>query len=119
VAAWISWLARKKSNEPAELFERCLLAVAAVFLLSPTQYPWYYTWMIPFLAIRPRTSLLLLTATLPLYYLRFYFDARGKAGIFDYGIVWLEYVPVWCMIIAEWHKKRRAAAALAPAEGLT
>ena len=29
---------------------RCLAVVAALFILSPTQFPWYYLWLLPFLA---------------------------------------------------------------------
>ena len=53
------------------------------------------------LAVAPRASLLLLSATLALYELRFYFDARGMAEVFDHGIVWLEYVPVWLLLVRE------------------
>jgi hypothetical protein len=104
LAAWIAWLARKKIGESSELFERCVLGIAAIFLLSPVQFPWYYTWIVPFLAVRPRVSLLLLAALLPLYYLRFYFMARGEARLFDYGVVWLEYVPVWFLLAVEWYR---------------
>jgi len=53
LTAWIGWLVRRNVTGPDDLCERCLLAVAAMFLLSPTQYPWYYVWIVPFLAIRP------------------------------------------------------------------
>ncbi|HWQ34981.1 MAG TPA: hypothetical protein VNQ79_19205 [Blastocatellia bacterium] len=56
----------------------------------------------PLLALRPRWSLLWLTALLPLYYLRFYFSARSRVAVFDHGIVWLEYVPVWWLLAREW-----------------
>lgn len=102
---------RKKVKGPVDLCRRCLLVVTALFLLSPTQFPWYYLWVLPFLVIEPRFSLMLLTALLPLYYLRFFFNARDIVGVFDYGIVWLEFVPVWCLLIWEWHvrRKRRVA----------
>ncbi|MBI5116022.1 DUF2029 domain-containing protein [Candidatus Poribacteria bacterium] len=116
LATWVAWLARKKIGESVELFERCLLVVAAIFLLSPVQFPWYYTWMVPFLAIRPRTSLLLLTALLPLYYLRFHFVARDEASVFDYGIVWLEYIPVWFLLVVEWYRESRGSR-ISPAIG--
>jgi hypothetical protein len=45
-----------------------------------------------------------LTLLLPLYYLRYYFRARGMAHIHDQGIVWLEFVPVWLLLIWEWYK---------------
>ena len=110
LAALIILINREKAQNPSELCGRCLLVIAAVFLLSPTQFPWYYTWLVPFLVFRPRTPLLLLTALLPLYYLRFYFDARNEVGIFDYGVVWLEYAPVWFLLIREWRIGRRGGA---------
>jgi hypothetical protein len=90
-----------------DVWESSLLILAAVLLLSPTQFPWYYVWLVPFLTIRPRLSLLLLTALLPLYYLRFYFVARGNVAIFDLGIVWLEYLPVGWLLIREWRARPR------------
>jgi alpha-1,6-mannosyltransferase len=92
---------------PLELWQACLMVVAALFLLSPTQFPWYYLWVIPFLVMQPRPSLLLLSAILPLYYLRFHFKARHAAWIFDDYIVWLEYVPVWVLLLREWWTTRR------------
>lgn len=109
LVGWTIWLTRKEVKGPSDLCERCLLVVAAMFLLSPTQFPWYYLWVVPFLVVRPRLSLLLLTALLPLYYLRFYFAARGNVDVFDNGIVWLEFVPVWLLLIREWYVERRIA----------
>lgn len=107
LAAWIGWLARHRFEDNANFCERCLFAIAGIFLLSPAQYPWYYIWMVPLLAIRPRLSLLLWTALLPLYYLRFYFHAHDDVRIFDHGIVWLEHVPVWGLLIWEWYRNNR------------
>lgn len=105
-AAVVVGLARKPWSDGLDLCDRCLWALAALFLLSPAQFPWYYVGLIPFLAIRPRLSLLLLTALLPLYYLRSYFLARGQAEIFDYGVVWLEFAPVWALLGWEWWSSR-------------
>ena len=110
LAACIARLTRRNVTDPRDMCARCLLVVAAIFLLSPTQYPWYYVWLVPFLAIRPRFSLLLLTVLLPLYYLRFYLNARDQAAIFDRAIVWVEYVPVWLLLIREWYAGRRVPA---------
>ncbi len=102
LVVWIFWLARREAKDPTEFSEKCLWAIAGIFFLSPTQLPWYYVWLLPMLAIRPRRSLLILTALLPLYYLRFYFDARDQAQLFDLGVVWLEYAPVWFLLFREW-----------------
>jgi alpha-1,6-mannosyltransferase len=106
MAGVVLGLARKPITHGLDLCDRCLWALAALFLLSPAQFPWYYVGLIPLLAIRPRLSLLLLTALLPLYYLRSYFLARGRADIFDYGVVWLEFVPVWLLLGWEWWSSR-------------
>ena len=51
LGAWIARVAWRDARTPAELCERCLLVVAALFLLSPTQFPAYYTWLAPLLAL--------------------------------------------------------------------
>lgn len=83
------------------------LITATLFLFSPTQFPWYYLWLLPLLALRPMWSLLALTVTLPLYYLRFPLDAMGHAAWFDYGIVWIEFVPVWLLLAWELRRGNR------------
>lgn len=107
LGALIVWTMRREPDTELQFCENCLVIVAALFLLSPTQYPWYFIWLIPLLAVRPRRSLLLLTLLLPLYYLRFYFSARDNLKAFDQGIVWLEYLPVWALLVREWYAARR------------
>ena len=103
---WIGWLSRRPGGGPAQLAEKCLLAAAGMFLLSPTQFPWYALWFLPLLTVRPRLSLVLLTVLLPLYYLRFYFLGTNTPEIFDYGIVFVEFVPVWLLLGWEMWKGR-------------
>ncbi|MFC1735456.1 glycosyltransferase 87 family protein [Candidatus Hydrogenedentota bacterium] len=106
LAGLVLWAARKNTDGPETLSSHCLLATAALFLLSPTQFPWYYIWCLPFLTAIPRFSLLLLTVLLPLYYLRFYFDATDTVSIFDNGVVWIEFFPVWFLIVWEWFREK-------------
>ncbi len=113
---WIAWLLKKPVISPRRFYECSLYIVAAMFLLSPTQFPWYYTWLVPLLAIQPRWSLLLLTPLLSLYYLRFYFETLGRVSVFDNGIVWLEYIPVWALLIWEWIGRRRGRTVSTDAE---
>lgn len=112
LAGLLVWLIRRAAVSEIELAERCLWLVAGLFLLSPAQFPWYALWFIPLLALRPRWSLLWLSALLPLYYLRFYFSARGKVAVFDHGIVWVEYVPVWLLMAREWYRVQRGHTAV-------
>jgi hypothetical protein len=108
LALFILWVVRKPQEGPEETGHRFLFVTGALFLLSPTQFPWYFLWMLPFLSLFPRLSLLLLTPLLSLYYLRYHFQARNQVHIHDNGIVWFEFVPVWCLLIWEWIKSRKA-----------
>ncbi|MBW1804038.1 MAG: DUF2029 domain-containing protein, partial [Deltaproteobacteria bacterium] len=104
---WTLGVIRKNRREPEETVRRFLLVVAALFMLSPTQFPWYYLWLVPLLAIRPNIPLLLLTVMLPLYYMRFFLDARQLVHIHDNGIVWLEFIPTWGLLLWDWRQKRK------------
>ncbi|RJX34986.1 MAG: DUF2029 domain-containing protein [Desulfarculus sp.] len=108
VLAWALWLAWRDEAGPADLPRRALLLVAGLFLLSPTQFPWYYLWLLPLLALWPLAPLLWLTALLPLYYLRFWLAARGQAAFYDHWLVWIIYLPVWAGLVWQWRRGRRA-----------
>lgn len=103
----ITFLSIRVSDSPQGLFRKCLLLLTIFFLISPTQFPWYFIWLLPFLTIRPKFSLLLLTVLLPVYYLRYYFDARGQITIFDNWVVWVEYIPVWILLLKEGVEERK------------
>lgn len=95
------------SERKRQIAESWLMIVTALFLLSPTQFPWYFTWFVPLVVLVPRRGLLLLTFTLPLYYLKFYLEARGQVQLFHHGVVWLEYLPVWLLLLWDWGRGPR------------
>ncbi len=97
----VACLLRRRSPDDRWLTASVLAVAGTLFLLSPTQFPWYYLWLLPLLALRPMWSVLALTATLPLYYLRFPLEALGQEQWFDYGLVWIEFVPVWLLLALE------------------
>ena len=74
-----------------EFFYKGILIVAVLYFISPTQFPWYYTWMVPLLAVRPKASLLLYPLLLPLYQLNY---------LSDY-IIYIEHIPVLILFILE------------------
>ncbi len=104
LSAWILFQIIRYDLSRLDLFRRSLFIVAAVFLLSPTQFPWYYTWLLPFLVIVPKFSLVVLTSQLSLYYLWFYFEPRGMEHLFKNVVVWVEFLPVWILLIFEFRK---------------
>ncbi len=89
----VIYLVRTNDLEAATLIRRITITIALLFLLSPVQLPWYYLWLLPFLSMYPHPALLLMASLLPIYFLRFHFDFRGEAHIFDQFIVWFQYLP--------------------------
>ena len=53
----------------------------------------------------------MLCALLPLYNLRFAYLAAGNPEYFDRWIVWLEFGPVFVLLLGEWwlHRRTRPA----------
>jgi len=102
-------LSVKPLKNTDDLMGRASLLVAALVLLSPAQFPWYVAWFAPFLAFRPWFGLLLLTATVPLYYMYFYFAAAGEPQVFRQYVVWIIWAPVWAALIFEAVRHRRGA----------
>jgi hypothetical protein len=84
-----------------DLMGRASLLVGALVLLSPAQFPWYAVWFAPFLAFRPWTGFMILTATAPLYYMSFHLTASGEPELFRRYVVWLIWVPVWAALALE------------------
>jgi hypothetical protein len=106
-------LIRAPMSGGPDFCNRIGIALGAAFMLSPAQFPWYYLWMVPFLALRPRASLLLLSLVLPLYYLKFYFAAHGQVELFHTWIVWIEFAPVIALAAWEaWTARRTRALAV-------
>jgi hypothetical protein len=95
------YLNRSPTINHETLVKHICWLVAALFLLSPAQYPWYTIWLAPLLCLYPQRGLLLLTVLMPIYYLRFYFDARNQTELFDQYIVWLQYLPVYVLLLRD------------------
>lgn len=102
----VALLTRKPLLHLDDLVRRALAICAALFLLSPTQFPWYALWFIPLLALCPVRPLLIYSLTLPLYYLRFYYQPMGLAPVFDQWVVWIEHGPIVILLaVACWHSR--------------
>ena len=101
VAGGAAWVFFSKTMRRAALSDRCLFISALIFLIIPAQFPWYYCWLLPFLALRrngPKWSLLAPTALLPLYYLKY---GHSPEGALADALVWIQFVPVWTMLAFE------------------
>ena len=62
LVAWLILLVRRPFERPLHMVRASMMAVAGVFLLSPTQFPWYYTWLLPLLVLAPNWGCVTLPA---------------------------------------------------------
>jgi hypothetical protein len=114
--AWGIW----RSGEPELLLRGAFLTLAWGWLLGAAQNPWYLLWCLPLMVFAGRRSWFLLTALALLYYVRFWVDYRDpsrKLEAFDYGVVWLEYLPFFAALLIECYvicRDRRERASLTP-----
>ncbi len=82
---------RKRISGNYDFNKKALLLAALFYLISPTQFPWYYTWILPLLVFYPMFSLVIYAAVLPLYQLNYlspYF-------------VWVQHMPILILFIFE------------------
>ena len=93
--AWRPW------NDTRDLLTRCVLVCAALVLLSPAQFPWYMTWVLPLVVFYPSFGLLAMTAFVPLYYAAFHFHALGIPSLISAYLVWIIWIPIWTLILRE------------------
>jgi alpha-1,6-mannosyltransferase len=71
-----------------------LFLLAGLLFISPNAFPWYFTWMIPFLCFYPEAPLLLMSVTCVLGYAPVVAYAAGQPYRDSPFILALEYAPV-------------------------
>ncbi|MCY3927049.1 MAG: hypothetical protein OXG81_02095 [Acidobacteria bacterium] len=98
IATWLRFW-RQRSGPIGAAFG----AFGIVLLASPTFYPWYLIWILPWAALLGARSVLVLSATLPLAYL----PALTGVDYFPwvYGAVWL---PPFLLFLADRRQQRHA-----------
>jgi alpha-1,6-mannosyltransferase len=95
--------------EPSKVILKAMLAILALLLLSPAQFPWYVTWILPLFAVIPLATPLAMSVLVPVYYAAFHFYAQEDFITYRTTFVWLIWVPVWLALVYDW---RRGFAAL-------
>ena len=82
----------KKRMDP---MRAALVLFTAMLLISPNAFPWYFTWIVPFLCFSPAPPLLLLTVTCVLGYAPVIAYSAGQPYIHSPLMTALEYLPVY------------------------
>ncbi len=103
VLSAIGYLHKKRAG----LLWSSLVLTGGVILVSPTAYPWYFTWSIPFLCFYPNAAWLLMSVTSVLGYTPPIADGSGNSLL----MLSLEYSPVylWLAYYCWAARKRRSA----------
>lgn len=89
--ALLIYFLKGKEIDNKAIITKYFYLVAVMYLISPTQFPWYYTWILPILAIKPRLSFVAYTILLPLYQLKYNYEF----------LVWIQHIPVIILFIYE------------------
>jgi hypothetical protein len=95
-----------------------LVLTGGVLLLSPTAYPWYFTWSIPFLCFYPSAAWLLMSVTSVLAYSRAIVFGAGEPLTNSFLMLSLEYGPVYVWLVYYWWAARKAKISPAPVEAV-
>lgn len=109
--------AMRPVHDLANLAHRALIITAAIVFLSPSVYPWYTLWFLPLLVFVPVPGLIVLTATIPLYYLFFHFAARETTALFHQYVPWSIWGPPLALLLGSQLRKFHTTPSLQPAHG--
>mgnify|MGYP005849068009 CR=1 FL=1 len=86
------------------------LTLGWAWLFTSAANPWYLLWALPLVVFAGRRAWWLLPGLALTYYLRFWMEYRSLASegalqearnLFDFGVVWLEYLPFFVLLAAE------------------
>ena len=88
-------------------FQASFFVCATLLLLSPTLYPWYLIWLIPFLIFLPNWSWLFFTMLIQLSY--YVLQNYHTNGVWEESnvILFLQYFPFYGLLIFEYLDKRK------------
>ena len=94
------WLGMIAKADRAKMPLAMLIVTLALYLLSPTGYPWYVIWFAFLLPFAPLYGAALLCVTTALYYLRFYYGEGGQYDIYLHRLIPLQFgLPIVILII--------------------
>jgi hypothetical protein len=113
LVGWFTWRSSRSPHVSIWL-EYAFLTLAWFWLLSPTQNPWYWTWVLPLLAFARSRVWLAMSGLVLLYYLRFWLSYHfpdtpvlgtpyDGVAFFDLVVTWIEYAP-WLVCLCLFSK---------------
>ncbi len=107
----IATAVRTRATDAHDEITRAAIIVTALLLLSPAQFPWYLTWVLPFACVVRWRGIFAASVLLPVYYASFDYLARGDYATYRDGLVWLVWLPIYVAFIMDWRQARHAGKA--------
>lgn len=101
-------------NKNIELPKAIFIMLAAMLVLSPTVYPWYLLWILPFLCVYENAAWLLLSGTVIFSYFvldRFFYLGKWEETIMEKIYV---YLPFYFLLLLGFIRKFTARAMFQP-----
>lgn len=84
-------------------------AFGALLLLSPTVHFWYISWIIPFVALRPAASWILLSLTIGVYFTVHGYSQYSGGWHLSGWLQVMEWLPVWMLLMRDFYLARHRA----------
>jgi hypothetical protein len=84
-----------------DLLRFAYLVIGCSLLLTPTVYPWYVTWILPFLCFYPNKAWLLFTGLVVASYWAWARVLSTEQWVPGTMVMLIEYVPFYCLLIVE------------------
>ena len=94
--------------ERALLSALCMV-IAALLLLSPVLYPWYLCWLLPFLAVFPNRSWLMLSAMIAVSYQVLIDYTQSGLWQEQLWVRLVQYVPFYALLLYDSLRAQRAS----------
>jgi len=106
LSLWLGFARTHLASRPASM----MALILALFLLSPTGYPWYALWFLVYLPFAPSYGAALLSVTVALYYTRYALSAQDLHTVYEYILLPIQFAFPAVVIIAEYYRNRRTHA---------
>ena len=98
-------------EKPLSIPARALFVTLVLFFLSPTGFPWYLIWALPFLLFVPLYGVAVLCALVPLYYVRYALGEQNNYGLYTHTLIPLQFGIPLSILLVELGRKRISAVA--------
>jgi hypothetical protein len=95
-----------KHKEKEEILKYSFILISLQLIFMPAAlHPWYVVWLIPLLAFYPSPAWLLFSCTVVFSYLKY----GAPEGIMEPWILYLEYIPLFLLLLADYLVRQRTS----------